>query len=463
MASWEHQLLSRIIRTGDMNTVLQWGIGYEDFLSSEGRAIFQHMLGYFQMPETSGAVLGPYALQQHYPNFHLYEDPSMTTEALCHEVRQNRLKTEGHELIVKANELLGVNPIAAVNMLSNGSSYLQSLGTTRKTDVFMDESMGRTMQRYELKEQGVDMSVCPLPWEPLQEATGGIEEEDYIVIYGRPKSMKTWVLAFLIAWCIDQGKRMLIYTKEMTADNIFQRVAAVLAGVRYHEFRRARLNPEEKAAIYTVWRYIHAIRQQQPIVCLSAKDAGSGGDTVPWLRSKIEQHKPDVCCVDGMYLMSSTSNNPRQKDNARVRDISRGLRQTVLDTRVPLIATIQANREAAKHADANLDEIAFSDAIGQDATLAMRVINEKHQPTLALVVGGSREYDLEGFRIYGLPAYNFGYAGPLTTAEVIAAQQADSPDSHPGGGRRRAAKTPAKQPDDVAQASQKFQSMNTED
>ena len=405
--------------------------------------MFQHLVSYFQMPETSGAVLGTYAVQQQYPTFQLVEDPSMTVEALCLEVRKNRIRTELRTVLVKSNELIESDPQQALNTLHTGANYLQMLGVGRRTDVYAEDGFGRIIQRYEMKERGVDMSVCPMPWGPLQEATGGIEPDDYIVIYGRPKSMKSWVLAYLIAWCYEHGKRLLIYTKEMTADNIFMRIGAILAGVRYHEFRRARLSPQEKEAIYEVWRMINHLRQEQPMVCLSGKDTGDGGDTVPWLRSKIELHKPDVVFIDGMYLMSDMRGSAKQKDNARVQNISRDLRRVTLDTHTPIVATIQANRDAAKHQEANLDEIAFSDAIGQDVTLAMRVINEKQQPTLALVVGGSREYELDGFRIYGVPATNFDYAGPLSTAELIAAQEADQNEAEKKA--KKAAKPPPPQ------------------
>ena len=40
MASWEHQRISRIIRTGDLQSVLRWGITVQDFKTSEGHALF---------------------------------------------------------------------------------------------------------------------------------------------------------------------------------------------------------------------------------------------------------------------------------------------------------------------------------------------------------------------------------------------------------------------------------------
>lgn len=442
--------------------MLQWGIGYEDFQTAECRALFINLVNYFQLPETSGAVLGPNALQQLYPTFQLIEDHSMTTDALCIEVRKNRFRTELRMLMQSAEQLIETDPSNALNLISGKATWLQQLGTTRRLDVHAVDAMQRIMHKYDMRERGIDLSICPWPWEPLQEATGGLEPDDYVIIYGRPKSMKSWVLAYLINWAYDEGKKILIYTKEMTPDNIIQRVVAAMSCVRYHEFRRGRLSPMEKQSVFETWRLLHHLRETQSMVCLSGKDAGEGGDTVPWLRSKIEQYEPDIVFIDGVYLMSNARAGKRvQKDNERVRDISRDLRQIVLDTSCPIIATLQANRDAAKNQDANLDEIAFSDAIGQDATLAMRVINEKNQATLALVVGGSREFYLDGFRIYGVPATNFGYAGPLTAIEVQSAKDADVGDADAQKkAARKSARKPKEEPTPQQMAHEHTQAIN---
>ena len=49
----------------------------------------------------------------------------------------------------------------------------------------------------------------------------------------------------------------------------------------------------------------------------------------------------------------------------------------VLGSGVPVAATMQANRKAAGHTDANLDEIAYSDSLAQDCTAAIRTIQRK--------------------------------------------------------------------------------------
>ncbi len=443
MATWELQLISRIVRTGDLNSAVQWGITLSDFLTVEGQALFNSLLGYYSAPGTSGSILGPQAVQQTFPNFILCDDPSMTLDALCYEVRKARLSLEFKTKIQSSLELADHDPMAAVNKAQTAMVDLQNIGFSRQTDVRFDESFSRTIRKMEMIEQGIDLSMGMWPWEPLQRATGGLQPADYVVLYGRPKNMKTWVLAFLIAWFHDMGKRMVIYTKEMTADNIFQRAGACLAQVRYHEFRVEPwlLSWQEKQSLYAVERILRRAQQEQTVVCLSGKDAAEGGDTVPWLRSKVEMYKPDVVFVDGMYLMTDAKGN--KKPNEKVGSISNDLRRLTLDTEIPVIATIQANREAAKNQDANLDEVAFSDKVSQDATLLMRCINEKDNPFVALIMGGaSREFQLNGFRIYGVPALNFNYAGEISDKEIEKAKEGDTASEEGNSKRTPAAKKP---------------------
>jgi hypothetical protein len=140
--------------------------------------------------------------------------------------------------------------------------------------------------------------------------------------------------------------------------------------------------------------------------------------------------------VDGLYLMSDQQGSKRNHE--RVSNVSRSIRQLVLHKHIPVIATVQANRDAAKNEDANLEEVAFSDSLGQDATMLIRIVNEwkRSDNSLALVMGGaSRRFRLDGFRIYGIPAHNFRYLGELSAREAQALVRADI-----AGGKAKAPK-----------------------
>lgn len=427
MPTPEMQLISRIIREGRVafNTTIEWGITQDDFLTQEGSGIFSHVAGYHRTIESKGSIPGKYVFREQYPHFELCDDDSMTTEALCAEVRKRRLTKEVKQQAQEAIENAELDPIAAASLLHSSCTRTIELGMSKKTDIGFGSALKEIISDYNLNEEGLYPVKATWPWPTLQAVTGGVQEDDYVVLYGRPKSMKSWVLSALIAHFFMMSKKVLIYTKEMTPKNIFKRIASCCAKIPYQEFRRGALSPEDKAKFIDFANFLKSMHNTDDIMCLSGKDVRRGGDTVAWLHSKAEKFKPDIICIDGMYLMSDDSGKKVQ-DHLRVMNISRDISALRLELKVPVIATMQANRKAASHSKAELDEIAYSDAIGQDATIAARVINEKGKPTIALVLGGSREFELHGLRIGGIPSTDFEEKEQMTEKDIMKAKENDA-------------------------------------
>ena len=409
MASRELQLISRLITRGELTKVIEWGIQADDFRTGMAKSMYEYLVSYYSMPQTRGSVIGLHAATQVFGNFAACDDPHMTTEALCSEVRQERIAHESLEKMDKIREEMASNPLQACMKLMQLGTEMVQLGSGKMTDVKFGPAYDQALRLYEMRKAGVSFAVAQFPWNLLQYATGGMQTDDYIVFYGRPKAYKSWVLFYIASCLFMQDKRIVIYTKEMTPENVYNRIICCIAQVRYQQYREGKLSPTEELAIYQTRRLIYMMGAEDKIIVLSGKDAMKGGDTVPWLQSKIKTYAPDAVFIDGLYLMSDVNKN-RDK-HTRVQSISNDLRQMNLDTCVPIIATLQANRKAAGHNEANLDELAFSDAIGQDATLIVRVINEKETPTAMLVLAGAREFSLNGLRINASPAVNFEQYG----------------------------------------------------
>lgn len=426
MASMEEQLISRIVRDGlpAYQKALEWGIGYEDFKATAPSSIWRTFDDYYRSLETKGSIPGPTTIGLQFPTFSLIDDMSMTLEALCREVRKERLRKQLKEHLLEASTSADYDPVLALGKLQASLGPLMDLGVTRKTDVVFREEFDGIIDDYEAIERGEYRSAAPWPWQSLQNATGGIAEDDFIVLYGRPKSMKTWVLCFLIACLLEGGKSVLLYTKEMTPRNIFKRIAACLAKIPYQEFRTGKLSYAHKQQLKDIYNFL-VDSYSGNLIALSAKDVSTGGDTVAWLRTKAEKYKPALICIDGMYLMSDGKNG-KSSDWGRVTNISREVSAMRLDLQTPVVATLQANRKAAGHSNAELDEIAYADAVGQDATVAIRVVNEKSKPTIALVVGGSREFQLHGVRIGGIPATDFEEKEIMSEKEILKAKEDDA-------------------------------------
>ncbi len=185
MAHVEQQLLSRIVRSGDVARVLAWGITENDFVTTEGLGLFRSILGYYHHALTQGAVRGPIAMIGVFPTFALCDDTSMTTEALCHEVRLSRIGSATKEAISEANELIGYDTRLAVQTLL---SKLQAVSTLSSASSALARlSLWGRKAIVELAERQVSYV-----WEPVA------SEGWFVLLAGAVAGGKT-SLAFLLA------------------------------------------------------------------------------------------------------------------------------------------------------------------------------------------------------------------------------------------------------------------------
>ncbi len=448
--SYQLALITRVVHTGDIRTPIEYGITLDDFTNEEAQRAWGVIFQYHMAHPTRGSTLNQEAMRQWGYAEQWYDYPNETIESLCYNVRVERLRANGNTIIAQIAAKLadpGIDPVAAMSAMRSMVDPLISLGTQKNTDTNLRHGLQNILQKQELAAQGVNLSKMPWPWEPLNKATMGVQPDDYIVFYGRPKSMKTWVLCYLLAWAFMNEKRVVLYTKEMTQENVWMRAVACIERLPYNELRESTapqaaggrpMTHEGMTKLRELLRQLEEYPDLQDLLTIIDGREAAGHDTVHWLESKAKNYRADILFVDGLYLLSDAKN--ARKDDQRVMNISRALRASVLNTGIPCIATMQANRKASGHKDANLDEIAYSDALSQDCTIAARVIAEKGKPFIDIVMGGSREFSLQGFRIHGVPATNFTYAGDLTAKDVQKAKEKDDESGEPDPNKKKAKK-----------------------
>lgn len=429
MATLGAQLLSKIIRTGQIMSVVDYGINADDFPTVQEKAMYGMLIEEYQSLRANGGVIGPNLAQYKFPTFDLCDDPHTTIDQLCYEVRKSRLiretKQYGEQLVQQV--AAGKNPLEAIASAQERFNFLLGLGNARNVNVSFERGMQQVLNDYAAAEGGQLTGVLETPWPILTEATGGYQRDDFHIYYGRPKSMKTFVLSYQIAHSWLQRKRVLVYTKEMTPVNIIRRVGAFVGELPYHELRRGILTRADKEQLIQLNKYIQTQREAtngaQSLDVLSGLDIDVGGDTVEWLFAQVEKYKPDVLFIDGLYLLSCSKNYTKEHD--RLRHNSRMVRTYQLRTGIPIGATVQANRGAEGNSRASTGDIGGTDAFGQDATIITRVINEPNDPTIALIFAGSREFRLNGIRIHAVPCTNFGFKEEISEKDIERAIRED--------------------------------------
>jgi hypothetical protein len=88
------------------------------------------------------------------------------------------------------------------------------------------------------------------------------------------------------------------------------------------------------------------------------------------LTTLIYTHRPDVVVVDGIYLMNGIQGNTQWE---RVTEVSRTLKQIADGEGVPILGIHQANRNAIGKRRVEVENVAYADALSQDADLLLGV------------------------------------------------------------------------------------------
>ncbi len=307
--------------------------------------------------------------------------------------------------------------LAEIRAKSVELSSLSEVGS----DLSMANAYDMLWNQYSSVQNTGGMLGIPYPWQALNEETQGMQGSQFIVLFGRPKSMKTWVAGYMAKHAyFNARKRVLFYTKEMNVSLVASRMACLFAGVDYKAFKNGKLQPELRDRVFYILRQLrddeltmHNGGPRNPFFLLTTDRGSQGG--VSWLRAKIRETDPDLVVVDGMYLMHDDRGGKGTQEWQRMMHISRDLKSAAQEFDIPILGVTQANRGADKSKGDDLTELAFSDALGQDADAVFRVskvekIEENIRRTyIYLKAPGLREGRFDGIIIRGEPATSFDY------------------------------------------------------
>jgi hypothetical protein len=125
-----HQLAlcARVVRTGDIESVLKWGLTPDDFTEIQAKSFWNMILLYYQQRESRGSVIDETALKKYFPTLELQSEmPGMTTETLCFEIRRERIITDSNALAVKCMAEIAVPMTDPSNGIAELVAQLQSL------------------------------------------------------------------------------------------------------------------------------------------------------------------------------------------------------------------------------------------------------------------------------------------------------------------------------------------------
>jgi replicative DNA helicase len=215
-------------------------------------------------------------------------------------------------------------------------------------------------------------------WPTLDEMTSGLQPSDLIVVAARPGMGKTSFALNIAQHAAREGRRVGVFSLEMSREQLFLRLLTGQARVDAHRLRTGRLGREE-------WdRLSHAIGDLAGIPLFIDDTAGAG---VLEMRAKSRRLKMeqglDLLIIDYLQLMRGRGRFENR--NQEISEISRSLKELAKELNLPVIAISQLSRAPEQRGSdrrPQLSDLRESGAIEQDADVVLFIYREElYKPT----------------------------------------------------------------------------------
>jgi len=222
-----------------------------------------------------------------------------------------------------------------------------------------------TEQRYKEYQalQNEEFLGIPTGFSKIDEATAGLQGGQLITIIAPPKTGKSQIALKMAVNVHMQGFIPMFQSFEMNNHEQQQRHDAMRANISHGRLRRGKLLPAEED------RYIDILNKMETEPSFHLIDAVNG-ITVSALAAKIEQTKPDIVFVDGVYLMldevSGEMNTPQAITN-----VTRSLKRLAQRVNKPIIITTQTLLWKMRAGKVTADSIGYSSSFFQDSDVIL--------------------------------------------------------------------------------------------
>ncbi len=208
----------------------------------------------------------------------------------------------------------------------------------------------------------------PTGFADLDYKTSGFQPSDLILLAARPSMGKTaFVLNVLDYVSVRRGKPCMIFSLEMSKEQLVQRMIAMESNVNTQKLRTGNLTDAEWDAVVEA---VGLIGSSNMVI------DDTPGISVTELRSRCRkrklEHGLDMVVVDYLQLMSG-SGRPNDNRQQEISEISRSLKALAREIKAPVVALSQLSRACESRQDHRpmLSDLRESGAIEQDADVVM--------------------------------------------------------------------------------------------
>ncbi len=366
MASSEHLLISKIIQTASVTEIIEAGVR-PDHLSKDWAEMLIWILGYWR---DYSAVPTPRVLKQQFGDIQLLNAEAEPFPRLIDELYS--AYKHKHLVISVAAATPALNDLKtdeAIQILSEGLQKA-ALEVAHLRDVNLIDTWEKRIERYKvMRETPNGLRGIPSGFNGLDRITAGFRPQQLITFVGEAKKGKSLMTLIMAQAAHAHGIVPLYISFEMSIEEQEARYDSLIAGVAHTKIMRGDLNLSE------LQRIEDAIKVRKNMQQFIMTEDASSLTTISAIAGKIQQYRPGLVIVDGVYLMDDENGEPKGSPQA-LTSITRGLKRLAQRFDVPIIGTTQvlAWKLGNKKSRAiTSDAIGYSSSFVQDSDLVLGV------------------------------------------------------------------------------------------
>jgi replicative DNA helicase len=378
MASTEHLLISKVIQTGELTELIDAGIRPEHF-SGEWADIWLWLLNYWR--EYSN-VPTPRAFKQEYGDTRLLNAENEPFAALIDELYGAYKQQHLVNAITSALPALNNNETEeAYAKLSEGLQKA-SVETSRLRDVDLTQSWEGRLEKYEeMRNTPNGLRGIPTGFLGLDRITAGLRPQQLVTFVGEAKKGKSLMTLIMANAAHNHGIVPMYVSFEMSIEEQAARYDAIISGIPHTRIIRGDLTAADMDKLS---KALSLRRNMQPFVMT---EDTSSLTTVSGLAGKVQQHRPRLLIVDGVYLMDDEQGEPKGSPQA-LTNITRSLKRLAQRFDIPIIGTTQVlswKLGNKKSRQITAEAIGYTSSFAQDSDLVLGVESDPDIDNQAII------------------------------------------------------------------------------
>ena len=369
MADTENLLLAKVINDGAMLDMVEAKIGSHHFISGDHLKVFEWMTAHWS---AHGVSPSQQALRRQFPLYELPETPEPVAYYVSEMHRLFRYDVLSEAVQDSINLLAeGKDTAEAETILSRALSGMQTVtSSSRDHDLTDPEAFSKLYDHYEelTKNPGALRGV-ETGYRSIDLATMGYQTGQLIVFAGPPKAGKSTVMLSSADAVVRAGHDVVLMSFEMSFAEQQARWVGMRAKTNYRRLLKGGMNDRDRDRLDAMDNDLN----DSNLAKLILSEDTSSTTTVSGIIAKIQQHKPKVLFIDGVYLMLD-ENGEAPGSSQALTNITRSLKRAAQANDITIVIstqTLTSKMRAGKEVTAS--SVGYSSSFAQDADVLIGI------------------------------------------------------------------------------------------